>query len=189
MNFSEALIVPLLVLGYRVLIPFTILRWPLGGLLLSIVADASDVVVMQLVGWGVFAGRAYTPWDKVLDLWYLFFAWHAVRKFWKEPLARTVAQTLFWWRAAGVTLFFLIPSRLVFVFFPNIFENFYILWTAIRTWRPTFGEHAARTRSIFATLILIAATPKIIQEALMHWLFENRTWEFFRTFLFWWLYR
>lgn len=177
--------ISLIVIGYRFLAPFTILRWPLFGIFLSIAADASDVMIFEATGWGLFGGGLnYSYWDKALDIWYLFFAWLAARKFWSEPLALKTANVLFWWRAAGVAAFFIWPERVIFVLAPSIFENFYILWAVIRKWRPTWALNWKR----LTIVISIAAVPKIAQEIMMHWLFENQTWHFFRTYVFWWLY-
>ena len=181
----------LIVIGYRILVPFTMLRWPVAGIFLAIIADASDAMIFEATGWGLFGGQGginYSYWDKGLDLWYLFFAWLAVQKFWTEPLARTTASVLFWWRLAGVVLFFLWPHRIVFTLAPSIFENFYILWSVSRKWFPSFAKSAAERPKQFIAILLIAALPKIAQEMMMHWFFENQTWEFFRTYIFWWLY-
>ena len=177
--------VSLIVISYRFLVPFTILRYPLVGIFLAIAADASDAMIFEATGWGLFEGGSnYSYWDKALDIWYLFFAWLAARKFWQESLALKTANVLFWWRAAGVLAFFIWPQRIIFVFAPSIFENFYILYTIIRKWRPNW----TLTWKRLAIVISIAAVPKIIQEIAMHWLFENQTWYFFRTYVFWWLY-
>ncbi|KKW31176.1 MAG: hypothetical protein UY75_C0014G0001 [Parcubacteria group bacterium GW2011_GWC2_52_8c] len=181
----DGLVASLVVIGYRFLVPFLILRYPLAGIFLAIAADASDAMIFEATGWGLFGGGAnYSYWDKALDIWYLFFAWLAARKYWLEPLALKTANVLFWWRAAGVATFFLWPHRIVFVFAPSIFENFYILWTVVRKRRPGWGL----TWKQLALIISIAAIPKIAQEMAMHWLFENQTWYFFRTYVFWWLY-
>lgn len=179
----------LIVIGYRLLAPLTILRWPLAGILLAIVADTSDAMVFEKTGWGLFAGSAgYSYWDKGLDIWYLLFAWLATRKYWTEPLARYTANWLFWWRATGVMTFFIWPHRIIFVLAPSIFENFYIIWTAIQKWRPLTSWWRQLTIRRLVVIILVAAIPKIIQEYLMHYRFVDQTWNFFRTHFFWWLY-
>lgn len=181
----DGFFISLVVIGYRFLVPFTILKWPLAGILLSIAADASDAMIFEATGWGLFGGGSnYSYWDKTLDIWYLFFAWLAARKFWSEPLALKTANVLFWWRAIGVAVFFIWPERIIFVLAPSIFENFYIIWAVIRKWRPTWNLTPKR----LAIIVSIAAIPKIIQEIMMHWFFENQTWYFFRTYVFWWLY-
>ena len=178
--------VSVVVIGYRLLAPLAILRWPLAGIFLAIAADASDVMIFEKTGWGLFGGGAnYSYWDKSLDIWYLFFAWLAARKFWREPLALKTANVLFWWRAAGVAAFFLWPQRIIFVLAPSIFENFYILWTVIRKWRPNWNLTLKR----LTIVVSIAAILKIIQEIMMHWLFVGQTWHFFRDNIFWWLYK
>jgi len=176
----------ILIIALRIVVPVTILRWPLAGIFLAIAADASDVMVLQATGWGVFegGGTIYSYFDKSLDLWYLLFAWFATRKYWTQHLARRTASVLFFWRAVGVLTFFIWPHRILFLLAPAIFENFYILWTVIRKWWPQFILNGKR----LAIIITIAAVPKLIQEAMMHWIFEDQTWDFLRTRVFWWLY-
>ncbi len=175
----------LIVIAYRLLAPLTIMRWPFAGYVLCMLADASDAMVFEKTGWGLFQGNVgYTEWDKALDIWYLFFGFLATRKFWKEPLARKTAAVLFVWRALGVATFYVWPHRIVFLLAPSIFENFYLLWTAIRKWWPRF----ALTTRRWAIILAIASILKITQEYLMHYRYVDQTWNFFRTYLFWWLY-
>lgn len=176
----------LLVVAYRALIPLTMLRWPLGGYVASMLADASDVMVLQsATGWGLFSGSiGYSHWDKGLDIWYLTMGLIAVRKFWTEPLARKTAHWLYGWRLAGVVAYFLWPHRVVFVLAPSVFENFYLAWSAIRKWWPSFVLNARR----LAIILLAVGIPKVIQEYLMHYRYVDQTWNFFRDHLFWWLY-
>ncbi|MEK7638305.1 MAG: hypothetical protein AAB375_02690 [Patescibacteria group bacterium] len=180
----------LIVIGYRLLLPLTILRWPLGGYIAAMLADASDAMVFEVTGWGLFSGSiGYSHWDKGLDIWYLLFGLLAVRKYWTEPLARKTAHWLFGWRALGVATYFFWPHRVVFLLAPSIFENFYLLWTVIRKWRPSFAKASEGKPSKIAAVVLLAGIPKFIQEYLMHYQYVDQTWNFFRDHLFWWIYR
>lgn len=175
----------LIVIGYRILVPLTMFRWPLAGIFLADAADASDAMVFEKTGWGLFSGsHGYTEYDKALDIWYLFIALLVARKYWTEPLARKTAHWLFAWRAAGVLTYYFWPHRVIFLLAPSVWENFYILWTAIRKWWPQWHLTARR----WAVILTVAAVPKILQEYLMHYRYVDQTWIFFRTHLFWWLY-
>src|SRR3989344_536347 len=69
----DGLVASLAVIGYRFLVPFLILRYPLAGIFLAIAADASDAMIFEATGWGLFGGGAnYSYWDKALDIWFLF---------------------------------------------------------------------------------------------------------------------
>ncbi len=76
---------PILVTVLRLIIPFSILKWPLGGVIASTIADALDVVVAGAIGLGEFAD--YTSTDKLLDSYLLAFM--AINSFrWENRIAR-----------------------------------------------------------------------------------------------------
>ena len=56
----------------RLIVPVFILRWPLGGLIASAVADTLDVVLIAAIRSGMF--EDYTSTDKMLDTYMLAFA-------------------------------------------------------------------------------------------------------------------
>ena len=55
----------MIVIAARVLLPLTILRWPLLGAVIAFVADALDVVLLELLGVGDYS--RYNEVDKALD--------------------------------------------------------------------------------------------------------------------------
>ncbi len=173
---------PLLVIVIRSLIPLTILRWPFWGALLAIAADASDVILLDKLGWGFFAGKDYHAIDKAFDLYYLSFELYASLS-WRALLAKRISLGLFLWRLGGDVLFEVTRVRQILFFAPNIFENFYLIIAGINRFFPTFEL----TKKRVAVILLVAAVPKIIQEYIMHYL-EFPTWQFFKTRLFFWLY-
>jgi hypothetical protein len=179
----------LIVVAYRFLIPLLVLRWPLGGYLLAMLADASDAMVLQGSDWGLFGGdHGYSNWDKALDLWMLTMALVATRKFWNERPARTAAVVLYAWRAAAIVTYYFWPHRIIFLFGPSIFENFYLMWGALRKWWPDAARRWASSALSFTLILLAATIPKVAQEYLMHYRYEDQTWNFFRTHIFFWLY-
>ena len=58
-----------IVLVVRLTAPLTILRWPLAGAIIAIVADTADILFFQAFGFPTFIG--YNEIDKLLDLYYL----------------------------------------------------------------------------------------------------------------------
>ena len=59
----------LLIVALRLILPLTILRWPLAGGILALAADALDVVFASLVDLG--GVTSYHSLDKYLDTYYL----------------------------------------------------------------------------------------------------------------------
>lgn len=167
----------------RAFLPLTVLFLPLGGALLSILGDTADVFILEKFGWGFFGNGSYHHLDKIFDTWYLFLEFLVVFR-WKDILARRAAKTLFFWRFVGFALFEITGLKFIFVLAPNIFENFYLLWTIMLKIRP---DIQMTLRGLIIT-VLIAGLPKIIQEYLMHFKYPDQTWNFFRDNFFWWLY-
>ena len=177
----EGEIAVLIVIIIRIFVPFTILRWPLGGMVLAILADASDAMVFEKFGVGRFVNFDYHLADKFFDIYYLFFAYLVVHR-WKNTLARRTAKILFLWRFVGFVIFEFTGLRYVLFIAPNIFENFYLFWAIILRFFPSFNLTPLR----LGVVLFILGFPKVIQEYIMHY---NQTWHFFRDNLFWWLYK
>src|SRR3954447_2078291 len=113
-----------LVIALRLLLPLTILRWPLAGGLLAMLVDAIDVVLVDAIASvlgqpGEF-GPFYAQIDKWLDLWYLSVELWVTRR-WIETLSRRAAAGLFGWRLIGVILFEVTVSHPLLFVFPNLF--------------------------------------------------------------------
>jgi hypothetical protein len=176
------IMVDVLVSLLRLLLPFTILRWPLLGGILCMLADAADVMLFEQFGYGFWEGQNYHTFDKFFDIYYLFFEYLVARR-WTDPLARRTGQALFFWRLAGFIFFELTQSRYAFFLAPNIFEFFYLGYLIICKFKPRFQF---TTRSLIG-LLLIVGIPNIIKEYYMHFL-EFETWAFMRDTFFWWLY-
>ena len=155
--------VSLIVIGVRLLIPLSILRWPFAGAVASILADTYDWHVFGRFGFGVFGDGNYQLLDKLLDTWYLFFAFLATRR-WTDALARTTAGLLFSWRVFGVAAFAAGGVERMLVFAPNIFESFFLLWMLITWWAPR-----QLTGKRLAFILLLLGIPQIIREVILHW--------------------
>ena len=174
-------LVSIIVTLIRVLVPLTILRFPLLGGILAMLADASDIMIFEKFG-GDFFGIPYHEADKVLDIYYLFLEFLVARK-WKNKLAGKTAKGLFYWRFSGFILFEITKWRGFFFLAPNIFEFFYLVYLIILKAKPKFEL----TKKKLLVMLLLIGIPNIVKEYIMHFL-EFGTWAFLRDNLFWWLY-
>lgn len=120
----------------RFVLPLTIPRYPLPGIVASLVLDAVDQTIFQQ-----FPGlnlEDYQGYDKALDIYYLTIAYIATLRNWVNPFSFQVSRFLFYWRLAGVALFELTHLRPLLLIFANAFEYFFIFYEAYRVrWDPT----------------------------------------------------
>jgi len=173
----------IIVILARILVPFLILKWPLKGAILAIIADAADVMVIEAFGTGFLGGFSYHHMDKIFDIWYLFFEFIVVMT-WTDVFARRIGATLFTWRFAGFLTFMLTAWRPSFFVAPNIFEFFFLACLII--WK--FDKKFKFTWKSSAIVLLIVGIPNIIKEYVMHFKFQDQTWDWFRDHVFWWMY-
>ncbi|MBI2506791.1 MAG: hypothetical protein HYW00_01485 [Candidatus Colwellbacteria bacterium] len=157
--------IALLVITLRLLLPLTILRWPLAGGLLALTADLYDFVVFNKISWGFLTSETYQPIDKLLDIYYLSLEVYAASK-WNDLLAKKTAISLFFWRLAGVIIFELTQLRKFLFFAPNIFEYFYLVFLSIKRFKPDFR---LQKRSLII-LLLVIGIPKLVWEFILHYL-------------------
>jgi len=119
----------------RFIVPLSIPRFPLPGILASLVLDAADQTIFQQ-----FPGldlSSYQGYDKALDIYYLSIAYISTLRNWKNLFAFQVSRFLFYWRLVGVALFELTQLRPLLLIFPNTFEYFFIFYEAYRLrWDP-----------------------------------------------------
>ena len=165
----------LLVILIRLLVPLTILKWHLMGPLLSIAADASDVVLFDALGGPSYMGGAYHTVDKLFNMYYLSFMLYVSFR-WTEPLEKQTAIILYGWRLLGIALFEVTQARQLIFLAPNIFENFYLLVVGVRRFSPQFRVN---NRDRLMVVLLIVGVPKLIQEYFMHYL-EFLTWSYIK---------
>jgi hypothetical protein len=153
---AEQLVIGLI----RVAGSLPVLRWAFVGALIAILVDFSDLFWQ---GWLDLGGLGnYQAFDKLLDLVYMVtFLVVALR--WEGP-ARSVAIWLFTFRIFGVGVFELVGSRTVLLFFPNVFEFWFVGMSARRRWWPGFRL----TRGRVGLLLLIALALKMAQEWSLH---------------------
>lgn len=160
-----------IVILVRLLVPLSILRWPLAGGLASMLADAIDVVLIEIIGLGGF--DHYAALDKGLDMYYLSF--EAIVSLHWEPLARGTSVALFAYRAAGFAAFEGTQMRVLLLIFPNVFENFYLVYLAIRKIAPAWRLTPPR----LALVLALVTIPKVGQEYLLHYA-EAQPWDWIK---------
>jgi hypothetical protein len=168
----------LIVIAIRLIVPLSIFRWPLAGGIASMLVDAFDVVLIELIGLGGFDDNYHTL-DKLLDTYYLSFEW-IVAMGWKNLFAKWIALVLFPYRIIGVVLFEVTGERIMLFIFPNLFENWWLYCLITARWFPPFEPVNWRSSAIVLTILLI---PKMVQEYLLHYA-EVQPWDWIkRTFL------
>jgi hypothetical protein len=120
---SDWLLVGLVVVA-RFLLPLTIPRYPLPGIVASLVLDGVDQTLFQQFTGLSLAG--YQGYDKALDIYYLTVAYISTLRNWAHAPPLRVARFLFYWRLVGVTAFELTSLRALLLIFPNTFEYFFV---------------------------------------------------------------
>ena len=154
-----------IILALRLIIPFTIFRWPLLGGILAFAADFYDFPLLNTFGWGFLTPETYQPVDKMFDVYYLSFEFLVALR-WRDLLARKSAIAFFSWRLIGVIAFELTQMRKLLFFAPNIFEYFYLTFLTIKKFRPAFRL----TRKTLAIMLLVIGVPKLVHEYILHYL-------------------
>ena len=164
------------VVALRLVVPLSILRWPLSAGLASAALDAADVVLVDWIAGrlrirGGFGPR-YAQIDKWLDSYYLGI--EAIQsRTWPERRERRIASALAVHRFVGVAAFEAVGDRRLLFAFPNLFENFYWYVLANRLVRP---GRTLRGRGEAAKLLALLLIPKLVQEWVLH-VAEIHPWE------------
>ena len=112
-----------IIAAVRLLGALPVLRWPFFGGLFAIAVDQSDLFMMNLIDLGGVSD--YQTFDKYLDQAYLL-AFLVVALRW-QGFVRTVAIGLYFYRLAGFAAFEATHERDVLLFFPNLFEFWFLL--------------------------------------------------------------
>jgi uncharacterized membrane protein len=123
------------VAGARFLLPLTIPRYPLPGIVASLLLDGIDQTLFQQ--FTHLPLDHYQGYDKALDIYYLTIAYITMLRNWQHLFAFKVGRFLFYWRLVGVALFELSELRPLLLIFPNTFEYFFIFYEICRLrWNP-----------------------------------------------------
>ena len=151
----------LLIAAVRLLGALPVLRWPFYGGLIALLVDQSDLLIMNLVHLG--GVNDYQAFDKYLDQAYLLtflavaWRWHG--------LARTVAAGLYTYRLAGFAAFEFTGERDILIFFPNLFEFWFLLVAGLKQF--DLENHLTTTPGRAAMAVLVAL--KLFQEYAIHY--------------------
>jgi len=152
-----------LVVAARFIVPLSIPRFPLPGILASLVLDAVDQTIFQQFP-GLDLTR-YQNYDKALDIYYLTIAYISTLRNWKNYFAFQVGRFLFYWRLVGVALFELTQLRVLLLIFPNTFEYFFIFY---ETYRLRWDPRLMSKKLIIGAAALIWVVIKLPQEYWIH---------------------
>lgn len=150
----------LIVATIRVLGALPVLRWAFVGAIIAILADASNVFLLDLLDMNAMG--SYHQFDKWADQAYMLtFLIVALR--WRG-VPRNVAVGLYAYRLAGVVAFEATGVRALLLVFPNLFEFWFLFVASLPHWKPDFTFSAQRVLSV-TPLLLIA---KECQEFVLH---------------------
>ena len=117
----------LIIVAVRIAGSLPVLRWPFYGAIVAILVDQSDLFLMNLIDLG--GVKDYQTFDKDLDQVYIALFMVVA---WRWPgVERNVAGGLYAYRFLGFIAFELAHSRGLLLFFPNLFE-FWFLFIAAR---------------------------------------------------------
>lgn len=142
----------------RLLLPLMIPRYPLPGILASLILDGIDQTLFQT--FTDLSLDGYQGYDKALDIYYLSVAYVSTLRNWAHRCAFGVSRTLFYMRLAGVALFELTGLRFVLLVFPNVFEYFFLFYEAYRLrWNPE-RMHSAVAITVAAAIWIAVKLPQ-----------------------------
>lgn len=166
-------IITLIIIGLiRILVPLTILRWPLVGFILSMMADTIDFRLMPHTNPDDVL--FYNQFDKIFDIYFLTIALYITRT-WQDKAAKKWALYLILYRIVGVILFEITSQRVLLFIFPNLFDYFFLFY---ETNKMLVGKKRifAQTYLVYIILILLLI-PKLIQEFFIH-INQQMPWQF-----------
>jgi len=159
---------------FRVVGSLPVLVFPFPGAILAMLVDLSDLFLMNLLDEGGVSD--YQEFDKWLDQVYMVtFLIVALR--W-QGTPRNIAVGLFAYRLIGFVTFELSQERDVLIFFPNLFEFWFVFVAGAKflrldeRWR---GEPHLRglvpfryTRWQLAAVLPVLLSVKLLQEFALH---------------------
>ena len=166
----------------RLLLSLAILRKPFWGMVFAVVIDAVDFDLIGLTNL-LITGNNYVHYpiymvvDKSLDL-YIGILGLMVARSWAPLIYRTVI-VLVCWRVIGVALYLMLGQRQVLLFFPNLFDFFFLFYAFADQYMPELRPQTARQ---LIAILIILLIPKLIQEYYLHILNSKLLLEFKHNF-------
>ena len=135
MTESTDLLVMWAVILARLLVPLTIPRYPLPGVVASSILDMVDYTIIR--DRTNLPMEGYQGFDKALDVYYLTIAYISTLRNWTNLFAFKLIRFLFYWRLVGVVLFEATQLRPLLFIFTNAFEYVFIFYEVVRLrWDP-----------------------------------------------------
>jgi hypothetical protein len=157
----------------RMLVPLLMLRWPLPGVLLSMIVDVYDWNFINIQT--AEADAFYQNWDRLMDMYFWFVSVPMVLK-WEDARSRSIAFAFLGFRMIGQVLFFITQNRSFLFFFPNFYDNFLVLYLGyVLIFKRTRLIESSLDALVIGPALLI---PKIIHEYFLHFL-QIQPWERF----------
>lgn len=153
------LVLYIIVCGVRVVTPFLIFYTPLEAILINLFLDMLD---------GEFASRKaltqeeYEVIDKIIDLW-----WYSVVLIYALVVYGVYSRIfllLYIYRFVGEIAYFITRKRIVLFYFPNLFENTFLL---VFFYRYFTSLNLFDSRYLY-TYISVAFFLKLFQEYILH---------------------
>ena len=137
-----------------------VLKWAYFGALFAIAVDFSDLFWMSVLDQGGIPD--YQAFDKWLDLVYML-AFLYVSAGWNGN-DKLISIALFVGRITGLLLFEITNLRIVLLYFPNIFE-FWFLFVAGR--KHFYPQYVMNLRATIIALV-VCSILKLTQEFVLH---------------------
>ncbi len=145
----------LLIAAVRVAGSLPVLRWAFVGAILAMLMDLSDLFIRDLVDLG--GVKDYQRFDKWLDQVYML-AFLTVALRW-DAVPRNIAIGLYAFRLAGFVTFEVSGERDILLFFPNVFEFWFVFVAGVQFFNVRFSYSRAQ---------LAAALPLLLAGKLLH---------------------
>ncbi len=163
MTETSDLLIFLAVVAARLLVPLTIPRFPLPGIIACMIIDGVDQTIFQK--YTSLPLENYQGYDKSLDIYYLSVAYISTLRNWSNRFAFQVSAFLFYYRLVGVVAFELTQERALLLIFPNTFEYFFDFYEAYRLrWNPARMTH----KFLIGAAAFIWIFIKLPQEWIIH---------------------
>lgn len=153
----------IIVISIRIIVPLIIFRWWFVGAIVAMVADTSDVILIDALGMGGFGGN-YAEVDKLMDSWYYVIELIVALR-WTNNWMVYPAVGLFVFRVIGAILFEITGNHVMLFYFPNMFENWWLYCVVVMKWFPNLVPHSVKSVVVPMLILLV---PKMAQEYLLH---------------------
>lgn len=152
----------ILVILIRLIVPISILRYPVRGSIISLICEICDMGMLQLLGVTDFS--EYQRIDKALDTYMYFFQGCSMVQ-WENVKAKLIGVSLLFYRVVGVIAFEVTRDRSMLLVFPDVFIFYFMFYVLYK--RAYHRDPFIALRPTFSILIILTAV-KLCQEYLLH---------------------